>query len=202
MQNSRAQPQIDNLEGWVRRLSRMGVIIGGILLLAVSVLVVVEVILRKFFATSIQGVDTLSSFGMAVSFTWAMPYAILHRVHVRIDVLHMILPFKLRAWLDLGSAVIFFIYVAVLSWFCVQLAMSSYRNATVSSGILAVPLSIPQGLWSAGFVASVFALIYLVVKSGRALRRGDYVTVSRLIGTENMPREEIEEARHFDQGRM
>lgn len=200
MQNSRTQPQIDSLEGWVRWLATIGVIIGGILLLAVSALVVIEVILRKFFSISIQGVDTLSSYAMAVSFAWAMPYAILHRVHVRIDVLHMILPARLRGWLDIGSALLFFFYMTLLSWFCVQLAISSYRDGTLSSGVLSVPLSIPQGLWSAGLVAGVFTLFYLAIKSIWSLKLGDYATLNRLIGTESLPREEIEEARQYDQG--
>lgn len=200
MQNPCAQPQTDGLEGWVQRLATAGVIIGGILLLAVSALVILEITLRKFFASSIQGVDTLSSYAMAVSFAWAMPYAILHRVHVRIDVLHMILPSKLRAWLDIGSAVVFFIYMVLLTWFCAQLAIASYRDNTLSSGLLSVPLSIPQGLWSAGFFAGVLTLLYLLIRAILTLRRGDYTTLRRLIGTESLPREEIEEARHFEQG--
>jgi TRAP-type C4-dicarboxylate transport system permease small subunit len=198
MQTPDGQPTTNGLEVWVRRLATVGVIIGGILLLAVSALVVVEIILRKFFAMSIQGVNELSSYAMAVSFAWAMPFTILHRVHIRIDVLHMILPVKLRAWLDLGSAIVFFMYMTVLAWFCALLAIASYRDNTLSSGLLSVPLTIPQGLWAFGLAAGAFTLVYLAVRAVTALRRGDYATLSRLIGTSGLPTEEIEEARHFD----
>lgn len=199
MQAPVAQSQALGLDGWVRRLATVGVIIGGMLLLAVSALVIVEIVLRKFFATSIEGVDELSSYAVAISFAWAMPFTILHRVHIRIDVLHMILPMRLRAWLDLGSAIIFFVYMAVLSWFCTLLAISSYQDGTLSSGLLAVPLTVPQGLWAFGLVAGAATLIYLSIRAGTALWRGDYATLSRLIGTESLPTEEIEEARHFDE---
>jgi len=194
------QPSNRSLEDWVQRLATAGVIVGGILLSAVSALVIIEIVLRKFFATSIQGVDELSSYAMAVSFAWAMPFTILHRVHIRIDVLHMILPAKVRAWLDLGSALVFFLYLGVLAWFCSVLAFTSYHDGTRSSGLLGVPLAIPQSLWALGLIAGVLVLVYLAVCASLALWRGDIGTVSRLIGTESVPSEELEEARRLEEG--
>jgi TRAP-type C4-dicarboxylate transport system permease small subunit len=181
-------------EGSLRRVATAGVVIGGTLLLASSVLVIVEIILRKFFGTSIQGVDELSSYAMALSFAWAMPFAILDRAHIRIDVVHAILPERMRAWFDLGSAVVFFLYMALLSYFCVVLAWASYSDGTRSDGLLAIPIAIPQWIWALGLVASLLVLVFLTIKAARALLASDYPTVARLIGTTTFAHDEVEQA--------
>jgi TRAP-type C4-dicarboxylate transport system permease small subunit len=182
------------LEGLLRRLATAGVIAGGTLLLASSVLVIVEITLRKFFETSIQGVDELSSYAMALSFAWAMPFAILDRAHIRIDVIHALLPERMRAWFDLGSAVVFFLYMTVLSYFCIALAWTSYRDGTRSDGLLAIPIAIPQWIWALGLAAGSLVLVFLIVKTGRALLASDYPSVVRLIGTTTFASDEVKQA--------
>lgn len=182
------------LEGLLRRLATIGVIAGGMLLLGVSLLVIVEITLRKFFETSIQGVDELSSYAMALSFAWAMPFAILDRAHIRIDVIHTVLPERMRAWFDLGSALVFCLYMTILSYYCVGLALASYRDGTRSDGLLAIPLAIPQWIWASGLAISVPVLLFLIVRAGKALQRRDYETVKRLIGTETFAKIEVEQA--------
>lgn len=182
------------LEGLIRRLATIGVVAGGVLLLGVSVLVIVEITLRKFFGTSIQGVDEISSYAMALSFAWAMPFAILDRAHIRIDVIHIILPERMRAWFDLGSAVVFFLYMAILSYFCIDLALTSYRDGTRSDGLLAVPIALPQWIWATGLAVSTLVILYLIFKAGRALMVADFASVVRLIGTETFAKEEVEQA--------
>jgi TRAP-type C4-dicarboxylate transport system permease small subunit len=178
----------------MRRLATAGVIAGGILLLAVSGLIILAITLRKFFGTSIQGVDELSSYAMALAFAWAMPFAILDRAHIRIDVVHAVLPERARAWFDLGSAIVFFLYMAVVSYFCIGLALTSYRDGTLSDGLLAIPLAIPQWIWAVGLGVSTLVILYLAVKSGRALMAGDRATVARLIGTETFAQDEVDQA--------
>lgn len=182
------------LEGLIRRLATIGVVAGGVLLLGVSLLVIVEITLRKFFGTSIQGVDEISSYAMALSFAWAMPFAILDRAHIRIDVIHIILPERMRAWFDLGSAVVFFLYMAILSYFCIDLALTSYRDGTRSDGLLAVPIAVPQWIWATGLAVSTLVILYLIFKAGRALMAADFASVVRLIGTETFAKEEVEQA--------
>ena len=181
-------------EGLLRRVATAGVIAGGVLLLAVSILLIVEITLRKFFGTSIQGVDEISSYAMALAFAWAMPFAILDRAHIRIDVIHTLLSERMRAWLDLGSAIVFCFYMAVLSYFAVTLAWASYRDGTRSDGLLATPLALPQSVWAAGLAITVPILLYLIVIGGRAVFSRDYRTARRLIGTETFAQEEVDQA--------
>lgn len=166
------------------RLCAVGVWVGGILLLAISVTVCAEVLLRKFFDVSLQGIDELAGYGMAISFAWAMPYTIIKRVHIRVDVVYTLLPGFLKSALDLLSSVCFILYLSTLGYFSVVLFVSSYEEMTRSGGILAVPLYVPEALWSAGFLLSVVVLIGGLPGVLRALRpaakaRSDGAGVSR-----------------------
>lgn len=194
MSRTYSEQGLRGAESIIRRLAAVGVIVGGVLLLGVSFLVIVEITLRKFFETSIQGVDEISSYAMALSFAWAMPFAILDRAHIRIDVVHTILPERMRSWFDLGSTIVFCLYMAVLSYFCITLALASFRDGTRSDGLLAIPLAIPQWIWAIGLALSVPVLLFLLVKAGRAMLAGDYVTVRRLVGTETFAKDEVDQA--------
>ncbi|HVZ51911.1 MAG TPA: TRAP transporter small permease [Pseudolabrys sp.] len=194
MSHSGSEQARPGFETWLRGISTAGVIAGGVMLLAVSALVIVEITLRKFFETSIQGVDEISSYAMAVAFAWAMPFAILDRAHIRIDVIHAILPERMRAWFDLGSAIVFCLYMTILSYFALTLAWASYSDGTRSEGLLATPLVIPQSVWAVGLALSVPVLLYLIVAASRAVFAGDYDTARRLIGTESFTQDEVDQA--------
>ena len=194
MSHSDTEQRRRGFESLLHCVATAGVIAGGMLLLAVSILVIVEITLRKFFGTSIQGVDELSSYAMALAFAWAMPFAILDRAHIRIDVIHTLLPERMRAWLDLGSAIVFCFYMTVLSWFAVTLAWASYLDGTRSEGLLATRLVIPQAVWAAGLAVTVPLLLYLIVIGGRAVFARDYAAARRLIGTETFAQEEVDQA--------
>lgn len=156
----------------IEGLCTAGVWVGGFLLLAISFAVCGEVLLRKFFDVSLQGIDELAGYGMAISFAWAMPYTIVKRVHIRVDVVYTLLPVSLRRALDLLSSLCFILYLSTLGYFSVVLFLSSYEEMTRSGGILAVPLYGPEALWSAGFLLSVVVLVVGLPASLRSLRLG------------------------------
>ena len=69
---------------FIETVCSLGVWAGGVTLFVISFSVCVEVLVRKFFNTSIQGIDELAGYGMAISFAWAMPYAIRTNAHIRV----------------------------------------------------------------------------------------------------------------------
>lgn len=156
----------------IEGLCAAGVWVGGVLLLAISLVVCAEVLLRKFFDVSLQGIDELAGYGMAISFAWAMPYTIVKRVHIRVDVVYTLLPDALRRALDLLSSLCFIFYLSTLGYFSVVLFLTSYEEMTRSGGILAIPLYGPEALWSAGFLLSVVVLVVGLPASLRSLRLG------------------------------
>src|SRR3546814_14908448 len=92
---------IETLLAWDRKLARLLVWVGGAGLLFAAVMVSVDVVLRDLFATTIGGADEISGYLFAVSTAFALPYAPLHRVNVRIDAFYVNFPTRARSRLDL-----------------------------------------------------------------------------------------------------
>ncbi|MCB1468928.1 MAG: hypothetical protein KDK08_17720, partial [Rhizobiaceae bacterium] len=55
----------------LRAASRLLLLAGGLLMLASTVLIVLEIVLRQIFGRSIGGVDELAGFALAVASAWS-----------------------------------------------------------------------------------------------------------------------------------
>src|SRR3546814_20364199 len=97
-------------------LALLLVLVGGAGLLFAAVMVSVDVVLRDLFATTIGGADEISGYIFAVSTAFALPYALLHRVNVRIDAFYVNFPTRGRAVLALFSASVLAVFSFPLSW--------------------------------------------------------------------------------------
>lgn len=154
-------------------LTGIGVWIGGLFLIGISFVIVAEVLLRKFANMSIQGIDEISGYAMAITFAWAMPFTILTRGHVRVDVLYGRMRPGVRLAFDVVAALAFAAYLAVLARQCLVLTLSSGEAGTLSSGILPVPLVIPQSAWTAGLAVACLVLVLSLARALLALARGN-----------------------------
>ena len=65
----------------------LGILFGTIFMTLVA-LVTVETIVRKLFNVSLQGVDELGGYALAIGSTISFSLAVLGRNHIRVDVLH------------------------------------------------------------------------------------------------------------------
>ncbi|MDE0717940.1 MAG: TRAP transporter small permease, partial [Rhodospirillaceae bacterium] len=92
----------------------------------------VEITVRKFFGMSLGGADEVSGYIFAVSTMWALPFALLNRANVRIDVVYLRLPAWLRSFLDVFSLVLLVGFVAVVFWHSVNLFVENRANDTRS----------------------------------------------------------------------
>jgi len=155
-----------------RRLTTIGVLIGGVFLVGVSIVIFIEVLLRKFANMSLEGLHEISGFAMAVTFAWAMPFTILTRGHIRVDIVYGRLSPPLRLGLDIFSALAFSFYLVVLAVHAYTLTAASWTAGTIADGILGIPLAIPQALWALGLIVACLVLIVAVAAAARALLRG------------------------------
>lgn len=151
---------LDSLE----RFSRVCVWVCGILLFVTAFMIAVEVLLRKIFSVSMGGADEISSYVLAVTCSWSFGYALFHKVHVRIDILYIKLPPKLKAMLDTLALLLFLLYMSTLSYFAFFVLKRSIDRGSTANTPLQTPLWIPQSIWFFGLV--VFTLIILRVLSG------------------------------------
>lgn len=143
----------------------------GFLLLAATVMIGVEVILRRFFAMTIGGADELSSYVLAIICSWSLGYCFYHKSHIRIDVLYYYLPLAIRNILDTLALTLFLAYIGMVTYFSWDLLHTSIIRKSTANTPLQTPMWIPQSIWFAGLVGFTLiiagmlaALIYYQLK--------------------------------------
>lgn len=168
-------------------------ILGGYACLGLSFLIVAEILARKLFNWSLQGVDEIGGYVVAIVGTFGMALAAVERAHTRIDVLLLRLPpraqagLNLLAYVALGAGAVFMLY---MGW---RTLADSLAFGSVSSSPLQTPLWIPQSLWVAGLACFGLAALWTAVRGLLALRHG-LAAADRVLAPPTIA-EEIEEAR-------
>ena len=76
-------------------------ILGGYACLGLSFFIVFEILSRKLLNWSVQGVDEIGGYVVAITGTFGMALAAVDRAHTRIDVLLLRLPRRVQAGLNL-----------------------------------------------------------------------------------------------------
>jgi TRAP-type C4-dicarboxylate transport system permease small subunit len=125
----------------MKRLETIGAWLFGAVFVLLSVAVAVEVTLRKVLNVSLQGVDELGGYSLAIGAGLAFALALVGRSHIRIDLVHERLPRPMRLLLNV---------VAVAS------LAATAMNSTAQTP-WATPLRWPQSVWFV--VLSIFALV-------------------------------------------
>lgn len=183
---------------WLTWISRYAVWIGGAGIIASAVLVTIEVIIRKFFGMSMAGADEVSGYLFAIGTVWAMPFALLRRANVRIDVLYAVLPRGIRVVLDFVALILLATFVAVVFWHGSKMFIDSVENWTRSITPMQTPQAIPQVFWIAGLGLFLITALVLLAAAFAALLRGDLATIGRLIGARTQEEELVEEISSLD----
>ena len=175
------------------KISSICVLFSGILLLLAVGLIGVEVVLRKVFTVSIGGADELSSYALAICISWSLGYALLHKAHIRIDVLYCKLSDKLKAGLDVLSLLSLIAFMAPLTFFAFSLlSVSIARNSTANTP-LQTPMWIPQGLWFLGLLAFLVTIAIVLCSTVYYLLKKDYVRAQHISGVTTIEEEIAEE---------
>lgn len=171
------------------RISQIGVWAGGALMVAISLLIAVEVLIRKFFNISIGGVDELGGFTLAISSSWALGYSLLKRAHVRIDTLYMLAPKPARIALDFAGLFLFGAFMTILTWYASGVVAQSWSVGARSMSSLNIPLIIPQGIWFAGLCAFLVTTAVVALTAAQLLLTGRPDGASAIIGSRTLATE-------------
>jgi TRAP-type C4-dicarboxylate transport system permease small subunit len=166
----------------LQRLSLVGAWLGGGLMLAAALLIGADVLARNAFAAAPFFSLELSRYAFAAALALGMAHALLARAHIRIDVLHRLLPRRLHAPLDALALAAAAAFASALAWYGWEVVAESARLRAVSNSPLAVPLAWPQAVWAAGF--TWFAAVAWVLLGHVLLRllRGRTNEVAELAG--------------------
>lgn len=134
----------------VEAVARGLVWLAGGSLVAMSFLVTVEALLRKFAGMSLGSVDEIVAYVFAASATCSFGFALIQRAHIRIEIVRGLFPAPVRKALDILALVAFTAVFTVIGWYAVNLAIRAYVTGARSVTVMRVPLVWPQSVWALG----------------------------------------------------
>lgn len=151
--------------------------IGGLFLTLSVCIVVMEIVGRNLFSHSMIGADEIASFAVIWSVFFTASIGVKKNIHVRIDVLLMVLPATLARLVDaIGTlmALVFTTYLTYSGWTLLQ---ESIMLGEMTMTMLRMPLWIPQSIIPAGgFLLSVRLvqrLVFLLSHAAKSQPDGD-----------------------------
>ena len=164
-------------------------IVTGYILLALTILVTIETLGRKFFDFSLQGVDELGGYALAVGSALAFTTALVDRAHIRIELFHLMLPLPVQMALNWLSIVTLAAFGGLLAWVCLTILEDSFAYNSTAPTPWATPLIYPQSLWYAGIVIFAVVSAIMALHATYLLATGNAAVLNRLYG----PKEAVED---------
>ena len=166
----------------------------GILLLASTVMIGVEVILRRFFGLTIGGADEISSYVLAIICSWSLGYALYHKSHIRIDVLYYYLPAAIRTLLDTLALALFLVYISTITYYARDLLHTSIIRGSTANTPLQTPMWIPQSIWFVGLVGFTLVIAGMLVALIYYQLKGDLRSAESIAASPNVADDETPDA--------
>ncbi|MYN14371.1 TRAP transporter small permease subunit [Pusillimonas sp. TS35] len=175
------------------RIIEAGALIAGYATFILSLLIAIEVVSRKLFNFSLQGVDEIGGYVLAIGVSFSLAYAFIMRAHTRVDVLLLKLGgrgqglFNVLATLLIAALAIFF------CWQSIRTLLETLEYGSRASTPLQTPLWIPQSLWVAGLAAFAAVTLAYALRGIQLLARGNTNQINRELGPRTAE-EELQEA--------
>jgi TRAP-type C4-dicarboxylate transport system permease small subunit len=147
----------------------------GWALLAICFATLYDIVARRLFGHSVQGVTELGAYLLAIVSAFGFSSALLQKAHSRVDFFFPRMPPFLIAVLNLAAAVLLFGVAAISLWQGWHVLDESLLFDSRASTPLQTPMWIPQGLWLAGlalfagvtFACALHATVLFVRDRGR-----------------------------------
>lgn len=160
-------------------------------LILLSVATCVEMVSRKLFAFSLQGVDEVGGYTLAIVGAIGFSYTLITRGHTRIDFLVSKLPPRARSVLNtlamvtLAGMAVF----AVLRGYVVLSESIEFQSHSTTP--LQTPMWIPQSLWLIGWALFTVVAVYMAMHAMKLLFSGKHAELNTFYGPQTLD-EEIE----------
>jgi TRAP-type C4-dicarboxylate transport system permease small subunit len=163
----------------------------GYILVALAVLVTAETLGRKLLNVSLQGVDELGGYALAVGSALAFTTALVERAHIRIELFHLMLPLPLQMALNWVAITSLASFGGLLAFVCFTIVADSYDYHSTAPTPWATPLIYPQSLWYGGVVIFAIVSAAMALHATYLLVTGDAKALNRMYG----PKEAVEEVK-------
>jgi TRAP-type C4-dicarboxylate transport system permease small subunit len=90
--------------------------------------------------------------------------------HTAAKFIVLMLPSKVRAWLELVTLIISFVVMGVVTWFSYGLVVTSFVRKATTPSLLETPLFIPQAIVPLGLTALCLEILLKIPQTWRFLR--------------------------------
>jgi TRAP-type mannitol/chloroaromatic compound transport system permease small subunit len=125
-----------------------------------SVFITIEVLIRKFLSLTTQGAEEYSSYVLAFVSAWSFSYGLIHKAHIRIDLVYEKLADSFRHILDVLSLISLTIFLLPMNYYAFEVLKTSFLRGSRANTPLKTLLWIPQALW---FLGILFFLIVTII---------------------------------------
>ncbi len=127
----------------------------GWALMAICFATLYDIVARRLFGHSVQGVNEIGAYLLAIVSAFGFSSALLQKAHSRVDFLFPYMPRMLVSILNLATAVSLFALAVISVWQSWHVLEESLLFDSRAATPLQTPMWIPQGLWFTGL--AVFA---------------------------------------------
>ena len=166
----------------------------GYILLIHAVVTAVEIVSRKLFNHSFQGVDELGGYALAIAGAVGFGYAALTCSHTRIDLVLSKLPVAGRAVLHVLAAAVLMVVAGGMFWYGLRSLRQSIDYGAISTTPLQTPLWIPQGIWVIGLALFMLLTVVIFVRCLILFGRRDFNGVESQMKAKSQEQQELEAA--------
>ena len=166
----------------IEKIVSVTALVAGYALLLQAIVTAIEIIGRKLFNFSFQGVDEVGGYVLAITASFGFGYALLMRSHTRIDFLLRMLPIQARAVLHLGAFLVMAAISAGMLWYAVAALNETLEYGSIANSPLETPIWIPQSLWLAGFISFLLIALLLLLRAALLLVSGNFKQLDQDFG--------------------
>jgi len=174
----------------------VNILFGGLFLL-LSLLIVSEILLRKIANVSLQGVDELSGYALAIGATLAFSSALIGRSHMRIDLLYGQYSKRIRNLINLLSMLSLTLFAMFLAYVSLQVILETYEYQSTAATAWGTPLIIPQSIWLMGSIIFASVSLCMLIRSIVLVLKGQTTQLNNEFGPKGVIEELKSEVSDF-----
>lgn len=158
-----------HFERGVKLAASIGAWIGSACVIISMVLIVVDVVGRKFFHFSVTGTSEVSQHLLIAITFLGFAFALKEGAHVDVQVVTQRLPYRAGKFCEIFASVVALCFCGCVTWLVGRQAIRAYLGNYEVMGVLHTPLYLVQMLMPIGFILFSMAFVVEILKAYEAL---------------------------------
>ena len=146
------------------KLYAAGIVLAAIFMAFIAALTLAQVV-GRYFGLVVPDAGDIAGYAMAGSIFLALPHTLRSGGHIRVNLLLIHVPRRARQVLELWCLSFLCLVGALFAAFAVKLVLDSHEFGDVSTGMMPIPLWIPQLSMAVGAILLEIAAIEELVRA-------------------------------------